>query len=61
MRDREYLLTLHKLSKKKNFDLGEYNDLKSKVTQANLDLERLRDPLQLQLPIQQLMAKSKAE
>ncbi|XP_074648570.1 calcium uniporter protein, mitochondrial-like [Tubulanus polymorphus] len=59
VRDREYLISFHKKARKANLDVNQYNLLKDKIAQAELDLERLRDPLQLQLPIQQLLAQSK--
>ncbi|KAE8591004.1 hypothetical protein XENTR_v10018276 [Xenopus tropicalis] len=56
-RDRQYLHFFHKGAKKTSFDLEEYNRLKNAITQAEVDLKRLRDPLQMQLPIQQIDAK----
>ncbi|OCT71859.1 hypothetical protein XELAEV_180348362mg, partial [Xenopus laevis] len=56
-RDRQYLQFFHKGAKKTRFDLEEYNRLKNAIAQAELDLKRLRDPLQMQLPIQQIDAK----
>ncbi|KAK2922017.1 hypothetical protein Q8A73_001502 [Channa argus] len=53
-RDRQYLLFLHKGVKRTRFDIEKYNKLKDDIAEVELDLKRLRDPLQLQLPIQQL-------
>ncbi|KAM4703309.1 calcium uniporter protein, mitochondrial [Rhinophrynus dorsalis] len=53
-RDRQYLHFFHKGAKKTRFDLEEYNRLKNAIAQAELDLKRLRDPLQVHLPIQQI-------
>ncbi|XP_017268316.1 calcium uniporter protein, mitochondrial isoform X1 [Kryptolebias marmoratus] len=53
-RDRQYLLFLHKGVKRTRFDVEKYNKLKDDIAEVELDLKRLRDPLQLQLPIQQL-------
>ncbi|XP_009324245.1 PREDICTED: calcium uniporter protein, mitochondrial, partial [Pygoscelis adeliae] len=53
-RDRQYLLFFHKGAKKTRFDLEKYNRLKDAIAQAELDLKRLRDPLQVHLPIQQI-------
>ncbi|NXA36612.1 MCU protein, partial [Eudromia elegans] len=53
-RDRQYLLFFHKGAKKTRFDLEKYNQLKNAIAQAELDLKRLRDPLQVHLPIQQI-------
>ncbi|XP_040218237.1 calcium uniporter protein, mitochondrial [Rana temporaria] len=52
--DRQFLHFFHKAAKKENFDVLEYNRLKDAIAQAELDLKRLRDPLQLHLPIQQI-------
>ncbi|XP_067876557.1 calcium uniporter protein, mitochondrial [Heterodontus francisci] len=51
-KDRQYLHFFHKGAKKTKFDIDKYNQLKDAIAQAELDLKRLRDPLQLQLPIQ---------
>ncbi|KAK6482182.1 calcium uniporter protein [Huso huso] len=53
-RDRQYLLFFHKGAKKNRFDIEKYNQLKDAIAEAELDLKRLRDPLQLQLPVQQI-------
>ncbi|XP_061766478.1 calcium uniporter protein, mitochondrial isoform X2 [Nerophis ophidion] len=53
-RDRQYLLFLHKGVKRTRFDIEKYNKLKDDISEVELDLKRLRDPLQLQLPVQQL-------
>ncbi|XP_053547893.1 calcium uniporter protein, mitochondrial [Bombina bombina] len=53
-RDRQYLHFFHKGAKKTRFDLEEYNRLKNAIAQAELDLKRLRDPLQVHLPVQQI-------
>ncbi|KAM4598847.1 calcium uniporter protein, mitochondrial [Fundulus diaphanus] len=55
-RDRQYLLFFHKGVKRTRFDVEKYNKLKDDIAEVELDLKRLRDPLQLQLPIQQLPA-----
>ncbi|KAK3573326.1 hypothetical protein QTP86_022719, partial [Hemibagrus guttatus] len=53
-RDRQYLLFFHKGVKRTRFDVEKYNKLKDAIAEAELDLKRLRDPLQLHLPIQQI-------
>ncbi|XP_046884668.1 calcium uniporter protein, mitochondrial [Hypomesus transpacificus] len=53
-RDRQYLLFFHKGLKRTRFDVDKYNKLKEDVAEVELDLKRLRDPLQLQLPVQQI-------
>lgn len=54
VRDREFLLTFHKAAKKEDFNVVEYNKLREAVSQAEYDLRRLRDPLQIHIPLQQL-------
>ncbi|KAF5929069.1 hypothetical protein HPG69_015542 [Diceros bicornis minor] len=53
-RDRQYLLFFHKGAKKSRFDLEKYNQLKDAIAQAEIDLKRLRDPLQVHLPLRQI-------
>uniref|UniRef100_A0A2K5PD31 Calcium uniporter protein n=1 Tax=Cebus imitator TaxID=2715852 RepID=A0A2K5PD31_CEBIM len=53
-RDRQYLLFFHKGAKKSRFDLEKYNRLKDAIAQAEMDLKRLRDPLQVHLPLRQI-------
>lgn len=43
-------MTIHKRAKKKGFDLETYNNLKRQQAETEYDLNRLRDPLNLQLP-----------
>ncbi|KAM7355828.1 mitochondrial calcium uniporter isoform 2-T4 [Cochliomyia hominivorax] len=50
VKDRQYLITLYKRAKKKNFDVESYNQLKRQIAEIEYDLRRLRDPLNLQLP-----------
>ncbi|XP_072439622.1 calcium uniporter protein, mitochondrial isoform X1 [Chiloscyllium punctatum] len=51
-KDRQYLHFFHRGAQKTQFDVEKYNQLKDAIAQAELDLKRLRDPLQLHLPIQ---------
>ncbi|XP_055026504.1 calcium uniporter protein, mitochondrial [Misgurnus anguillicaudatus] len=53
-RDRQYLLFFHKGAKRTRFDIEKYNKLKDAIAEAELDLKRLRDPLQMHLPLQQI-------
>lgn len=53
-RDRQYLLFLHKGAKRTRFDIEKYNKLKDAIADTELDLKRLRDPLQLHLPVQEI-------
>ncbi|XP_036293687.1 calcium uniporter protein, mitochondrial isoform X3 [Pipistrellus kuhlii] len=57
-RDRQYLLFFHKGAKKSRFDLEKYNKLKDAIAQAEMDLKRLRDPLQVHLPLRQIGEKN---
>ncbi|XP_028897640.1 uncharacterized protein LOC105214400 isoform X2 [Zeugodacus cucurbitae] len=50
VRDRLFLITMHKKAKRKNFDIEKYNLLKRQIAEAEYDLRRLRDPINLQLP-----------
>ncbi|GCB71528.1 calcium uniporter protein, mitochondrial [Scyliorhinus torazame] len=50
-KDRQYLHFFHTAAQKTKFDIEKYNQLKDAIVQAELDLKRLRDPLQLHLPI----------
>lgn len=50
MKDRQYLVTLHKRAKKAGLDLAKYNQLKQQITKLELDLKRLRDPTKLHIP-----------
>ncbi|XP_075248092.1 calcium uniporter protein, mitochondrial-like [Convolutriloba macropyga] len=51
VKDRSFLISFYKGSKKKQFDVIKYNDLRDQIAQIELDLKRLRDPLALHLPI----------
>lgn len=53
-KEREFHMKLHKLAKKNNFNLDHYNRLCAELHKAENDLRRLRDPLQLNLPMDQL-------
>ncbi|XP_017468936.1 PREDICTED: uncharacterized protein LOC108360945 isoform X2 [Rhagoletis zephyria] len=49
-RDRLFLISIHKKAKRKNFDIEKYNILRRQIAEAEYDLRRLRDPINLQLP-----------
>ncbi|XP_052829942.1 calcium uniporter protein, mitochondrial isoform X2 [Octopus bimaculoides] len=51
VKDRQYLLSFYKNAEKKRLDVHKYNHLRDAISQVEYDLLRLRDPLQLQLPI----------
>ncbi|XP_049314106.1 uncharacterized protein LOC105227159 isoform X1 [Bactrocera dorsalis] len=50
VRDRLFLITMHKKAKRKSFDIEKYNQLRREIAEAEYDLRRLRDPINLQLP-----------
>ncbi|ESO05962.1 hypothetical protein HELRODRAFT_188241 [Helobdella robusta] len=52
VRDREFLFSVHRGAKARHLDLKKYNQLKEEIAQVDYDLRRLRDPLQLHLPLQ---------
>jgi len=45
VRDRQYLITVHKKARKSGLDLHTYNLLKDKMANVQTDLARLKDPL----------------
>jgi len=53
-RDRQFLLRFHQLAKKEKLDIEKYNKLRSDIVEAEHDLQRLRDPLQMHLPIREM-------
>ncbi|KAK3089077.1 hypothetical protein FSP39_000592 [Pinctada imbricata] len=59
VKDRQHLLSLHGNAKKNNFDIQKYNDLREAITKLEYDIQRLRDPLQLRVPIRELEALKK--
>ena len=58
VRNREYLLTMHRHAKNKAFNIEKYNKLRDTVSQTEYDLERLREPLELHLPLQHILHKA---
>lgn len=53
-KDRQFLIKFHKLASKEKLDVEKYNKLKDAIAEAENDLRRLRDPLQLHLPIKEM-------
>lgn len=47
VKDRQFLIAVHKKAKKKGFDVNRYNQLKEEAHDIENDLRRLRDPLYL--------------
>ncbi|XP_069834615.1 calcium uniporter regulatory subunit MCUb, mitochondrial [Dendropsophus ebraccatus] len=52
--DRQFLHIFYKKAKVKKFDVEKYNRLKNEFAETEKSLRRLRSPLQLKLPIEQL-------
>lgn len=50
VRDRQHLMILHKRARKIGLDIDQYNALKDEIARTELDLNRLRDPIQVHLP-----------
>lgn len=51
-RDRVYLRWFYRAAKKNDFNINKYNDLIEKIEKREKDLSRLRDPLELHLPVE---------
>lgn len=47
VKDRQFLIAVHKKAKKKGFDVNRYNQLKEEAHKIENDLARIRDPLYL--------------
>lgn len=52
VKDRQYLITMHKRAKKVGLDLERYNIIKEQIYGIEYDLRRLRDPLQVSFCLQ---------
>ncbi|BFZ17717.1 hypothetical protein BsWGS_20756 [Bradybaena similaris] len=61
VRDRQFLMQFHKLAQKEKFDVDKYNQLLEAIAEIESDLQRLRDPLKLHLPIKEIEKVSKKE
>ncbi|XP_015281931.1 PREDICTED: calcium uniporter regulatory subunit MCUb, mitochondrial [Gekko japonicus] len=53
-RDRQFLHFFHRRSKSQNFNVDQYNKLKDDLAKVEEALKRLKNPLQLRLPIQEI-------
>lgn len=51
VKDRQHLLSVHDNAKKEGLDVLKYNELKDTVAKLEYDLKRLKDPLQLHVPM----------
>lgn len=54
IQDRQFLITFHKRAKKVGLDVDKYNELKDAIVEVEHQITRLRDPLQIHLPIQEV-------
>ncbi|KAM5194321.1 calcium uniporter regulatory subunit MCUb, mitochondrial [Mantella aurantiaca] len=53
-RDRQFLRFFYKRAKTQHFDVDRYNQLRNQLAETEESLRRLRNPLNLKLPIEQL-------
>lgn len=51
VKDRQHLLSIHGNAKKEGVDISKYNELKEASAKLEYDIRRLRDPLQLHVPM----------
>ncbi|CAG5123129.1 unnamed protein product [Candidula unifasciata] len=61
VRDRQFLMHFYKLAQKEKFDVDRYNQLLEDIAEIESDLQRLRHPLKLHLPIREIEKVSKKE
>lgn len=49
VKDRQFLIAMHKKAKKSGFNLDDYNRMKQEAARIENDLKRLHDPLYLRM------------
>ncbi|XP_038647981.1 calcium uniporter regulatory subunit MCUb, mitochondrial-like isoform X2 [Scyliorhinus canicula] len=57
VKDRQFLHYFHRGAKRNRFDIEKYNKIKEELAEVETNLRRLRNPLQLKLPLEQLNGK----
>lgn len=57
-KDRQFLHYFYKGARRQRFDVERYNELTGQLAEVKEDLRRLRNPTQLQLPVEQLQPES---
>ncbi|XP_048451262.1 calcium uniporter protein, mitochondrial-like [Rhincodon typus] len=58
IKDRQFLHYFHRGAKRNSFDVQKYNKIKEEMAEVEKNLQRLRDPLHLHLPIKPLNSKN---
>ena len=59
--DRQYLRIFHKNARKIGMDVNKYNQIRTQISKIEADLQRLRDPLALHLPLKNRLASHQME
>lgn len=57
VKDRQFLRYFYKGANKSKFSVSKYNELRDELSQVEEDLRRLRNPTELQLPLEEIQPK----